>query len=379
LTDATPSGRIAAAWPGADGERWFRAPGRVNLMGDHTDYNDGLVLPIAVQLEVVLAAVTTADGRVRLRSLEKAEPVDVAADGSDEPSHSSPAWGRYVAGVVRALAQRGRPAAGVDGVLASSLPLGSGLSSSAALEVAVALALCSAGGLDLEPSELALACREAEHSATGVPSGVMDQLASAAARHGHALLVDCRTLEVKHVPMPDSVGVLVVHSGVSRTLGGTAYMDRADATRRLAASLGVPALRDASLDDVRADPLGRHVVTENERVRGAARALATGDLDALGHLFAESQRSLRDDYRVSTPELDALVDELGAAGAQGARLTGAGFGGAVVAVCERGEEDGIAARALPSYMRRTGREPAAYQVRPVEGAGRLATEQAARR
>jgi galactokinase len=378
LTDSTPSARIVAARPAADGARWFRAPGRVNLMGDHTDYNDGLVLPIAVQLEVVLAAEPTDDGRVRLRSLEQDEPVDVAADGSAEPAAARPAWGRYVAGVVRALSRRGRAATGLEGVVASSVPVGSGLSSSAALEVVVALALCDAGGFELEPTELALACREAEHAATGVPSGVMDQLASAAARDGNALLVDCRTLDVEHVPVPESVGVLVVHSGVSRTLGGTQYTDRADATSRLAASLGLAALRDATLEDVASDPLGRHVVTENERVRAAAVALADAELEALGELFTASQRSLRDDYRVSTPELDALVDELVRAGAHGARLTGAGFGGAVVAVCGRGDEESIARQALPAYERRTGLTPAAHTVRPVAGAGRLAQERAAR-
>ena len=362
--------RVAAALAGRPSLRTFRAPGRVNLMGDHTDYNEGFVLPIAIELECVASGAPGGD-RVRLRSLDLPADVDVAADGSNEPASVEPSWGRYVAGVVRALARRGREPVGFEGVLASSVPAGSGLSSSAALELAVALALADAGGLVLTPRELALACQEAERSARGVPSGVMDQMASAAGREGHALLLDCRTLDVEHVPVDAALGFVVVHSGLPRSLERTAYTERADATRDLAATLGLRSLRDATAADVADDPLGRHVVSENERVHEARDALADGDGARLGAIFEASHASLRDDYRVSTPELDALVRALVAAGAHGARLTGAGFGGAVVAVCAAGAEEEIAERAEAAYRDKTGHEPVSWLVHASSGAGRV--------
>jgi galactokinase len=233
-----PVARIQQALPSPEGYRWFRAPGRVNLMGDHTDYNEGFVLPMAIGLECVVAVRSRTDGEVVLRSLD-----DVEED-----------WTRYVDAVREVLASP----RGLDGVLASSVPPGSGLSSSAALEVAVALSL---GGGDLSPIHLALACQKAEHLATGVPSGVMDQLASVAGRAGHALLIDCRSLELRHVRIPDEAAFVVVHSGVRRALERSEYADRRAACERIAAALGLRSLRDATLDQVRDEPLGRHVVT----------------------------------------------------------------------------------------------------------------------
>jgi galactokinase len=284
----------------------------VNLMGDHTDYNEGLVLPVAIGLECVIAVRPRADQEVSLRSLDEVE--------GD--------WTRYVDAVREVLA----PPRGVDGVLASSVPPGSGLSSSAALEVAVALAL---GGGDLSPVDLAFACQKAEHLATGVPSGVMDQLASIAGRERHALLIDCRSLELRHVRIPDVAAIVVVHSGEQRALERSEYAERRTGCERIAASLGLRSLRDATLDQVRDEPLGRHVVTENARVEETAVALEAGDLAGVGELMRKSHASLRDDYRVSTPKLDALVERLVSAGAYGARLTGAGFGGCVVGITPR--------------------------------------------
>ena len=343
-------------------------------MGDHTDYNEGFVLPVAIDRECLLASRPRRDGRGRVRSLD-VDPasalVEVAADGSDEPGEVEPSWGRYVAGVVRALAERGRPPVGMDAVLSSSVPPGSGLASSAALEVATALALCDASAFELPREELARACQHAEHAATGVPSGIMDQLASLAGREGGALLVDCRSLEVHAVPLPAEVAILVVHSGVPRTLAATEYAERRAACEGVAASLGVRALRDATGADVADHPLARHVVSENERVVETARALANGDLAAVAPLFAASHASLRDDYRVSTPELDALVRALVAAGALGARLTGAGFGGCVVALVERERAARVAEVATARYRAETGCEPTAFLCRAVAGARRL--------
>jgi len=355
---------------GAEGLRWFRAPGRVNLIGDHTDYHDGFVLPLAVDRDCVVAARPRDDGRVTAQSLELPGVVDVAADGSDEPVSVEPSWGRYVAGVVRALVEAGRAPSGVDAVLSSSVPAGSGLSSSAALEVAVALAL---GGSALPSRVLALACQHAEHLATGVPSGAMDQLASVLGEAGHALLIDCRTLDAEPIPLPERLAVVVLHSGVTRTLAGSAYADRYAAGQTVAVRLGIRALRDASLDQVRDEPVARHVVTENRRVLDFADALRTGDATRLGALLLASHASLRDDYEVSTPELDLAVDLLVEHGAIGARLTGAGFGGCVVALAERTGARDVATKTLARYRAETRLDTAAFVVRAVDGAGPLTT------
>ena len=371
------SGRVArlakALGPG-DTPRRFRAPGRVNLMGDHTDYNEGFVLPMAIDLDCLIAARPRADGRVRVTSLDvgdAGEPVEIAADGSDEPSEVEPEWGRYVAGVVRALAERGREPAGLEAALSSTVPLGSGLSSSAAIEVACALALCDVAGLELSRPELALACQAAERLATGVPSGVMDQLSSLEGREGAALLIDCRDLSTEPVPMPAWLGVVVVNSGIPRTLGGTAYAQRRAECEAVAAELGLRALRDARPEQVQHSARARHVVSENARVHAAARALAHDDVPTLGAIFAESHASLRDDFEVSTPELDALVDALTEAGAAGARLTGAGFGGCVTGLAPRSDARAIAAAAGARYREETGYEPATWVCEPTAGAGTL--------
>jgi galactokinase len=353
---------------------WFRAPGRVNLIGDHTDYHEGFVLPLAVDRDCVVAARRRDDGRVTVRSAElRADgSVDVAGDGSDAPGRVEPGWGRYVGGVVRALADAGRQPVGLDGALSSTVPVGSGLSSSAALEVAVALALADAGGLMLPTNELARACQRAEHLATGVPSGVMDQLAALLGRAGHALLIDCRTLAAEPIALPDALAVLVVHSGLPRTLAGSAYAERRAAGERVATRLGVATLREATLDDVRNEPRARHVVSENQRVLEFADALRAGDTTALGSLLLASHASLRDDYDVSTPELDLVVELLVEHGALGARLTGAGFGGCVVALVARDHVGDVARTTVARYRAETGLDADAFEVRAVDGAGPLA-------
>ena len=352
-------------------ERWFRAPGRVNLIGDHTDYNEGFVLPVAIDLSCVVRAKPNADRVVRLRSEALDGDVVLAADGSTRPEEVSEGWGRYAAGVVGTLAERGRAAVGMDAVVTSTIPLGAGLSSSAALEVALGLALCDVARFELSPLELAVACQEAEQVATGVPCGIMDQLASVAGRHNHALLIDCRSLEVQPIRLPPRLAVLIVHSGMSRTLVGSEYADRREACESVAALLGLEALRDATPEQVRDEPLARHVVSENARVLDAARALEEGDVDALGPLLSASHRSLRDDFQVSTPELDALSDALVQAGALGARLTGAGFGGCVVGLASRDEADEIVEAAAGRYWAQTGHQPRAFVFRAVDGAGRI--------
>lgn len=308
-----------------------RAPGRVNLIGDHTDYTGGLVLPMAIDRETVVEGVRGGT-EVRLRSDAAPGaariPLDVA-----EPAATEPPWARYVAGVVAEIG----PAEGLTGSIRSTLPVGVGLSSSAALEVAVALALGFAG----ERIELAQLCQRAEQRASGVPCGIMDQLTIVSGRPGHALLIDCDTLDVEPVPVPVDAEIVVVDSGERRTLAGSAYATRRRQCEEAAGRIGP--LRRADEHDVArlGDPVlrrrARHVVTENARVAAFAVALAQGDLVAAGALMGDSHRSLRDDFEVSTPALDALVEALVATpGVFGARLTGAGFGGAAVALCAPG-------------------------------------------
>ena len=305
------------------------APGRVNLIGDHTDHTGGLVLPMAVAWGTTVEVERGGD-RVELRSAVEPRPAVVDLDVAD-PAVVEPAWARYVAGVVAVV----RPHVGARGTVRTSLPVGAGLSSSASLEVALALALGFVG----TASELALACQRAEHLASGVPCGVMDQLASAAGVEGSALLIDCTSLEVVPVPVPDDVEVVVVDSGQSRALAGSAYGDRRADCEAAARLLGP--LPEASLDDVAG--LGdevlrrraRHVVSENARVAAFAELLRLGDAPAAGALMSASHASLRDDMEVSTLAVDRLVERLTATpGVHGARLTGAGFGGCVVALAD---------------------------------------------
>jgi len=358
-------------------ERWFRAPGRVNLIGDHTDYNEGFVLPVAIDLSCVVRATPNGDGVVRLRSESVDGEVELAADGSTDPTEVGEIWGRYAAGVVGMLAERGRPATGMDAVISSTIPLGAGLSSSAALEVALGLALCDVAGFELTQLELALACQEAEQVATGVPCGIMDQLTSLAGRHNHALLIDCRSLDVRPIALPPRLAVLILHSGMSRALIDSEYAERREACESMAALLGVSALRDATPEQVVDEPRARHVVSENARVLEAADALASGDVAALGPLLNASHQSLRDDFEVSTPELDALSQALRDAGAIGARLTGAGFGGCVVGLAGRDEAERIVETAAGHYWAETGHQPRAFVFRAVDGAGRIPPQKVA--
>jgi len=305
------------------------APGRVNLIGDHTDYMGGLVLPMAIQLVTTIDA--TSGGRLLdLTSAQFDGPAQVQLPVTD-PGSVEPRWARYCAGVAAELGST----EGLTGTVDSDIPPGAGLSSSAALEVATAMAL----GFSGSPLELAKVCRDAEERATGVPCGIMDQLASAAGRQGHALLIDCATEVVEHVRVPDDVGFWVVHSGEQRSLDTSAYATRraeCEAAARILGPLPGAALAAIdSLDDPVIRARARHVRSECDRVRGAATALAAGDAATMGALMVASHRSLRDDFEVSTPGIDALVrSALEQPGVHGARLTGAGFGGCIVVLAE---------------------------------------------
>ncbi|MCU1496565.1 MAG: Galactokinase [Acidimicrobiales bacterium] len=311
------------------------APGRVNLIGDHTDTTGGLVLPMAIGLATTVTGEPGGDV-VHLTSADEAEPAIVALDATD-PAATRPGWARYVAGVVAEL----RPTVGFTGHVTTTLPVGAGLSSSAALEVAVALAL----GFEGTALELARLTQVAEQRASGVPCGIMDQLASAAGRSGHALLIDCHTLSTTPVPIPPGVEVRIVHSGQARQLAGSAYGERRAMVEAAEAVVGpLRLIMDVTELDRLGDPTmrrrARHVVTENARVRTFTTAMAAGDLAAAGAAMVASHASLREDFAVSTPGLNAVVDRLLATpGVHGARLTGAGFGGCVVALTEPGTLD----------------------------------------
>jgi len=347
----------------------MRAPGRVNLIGDHTDYCEGFVLPMAIDRDCVVGVTRTGDRRVRARSIELDGEVDVAADGNDDPAVTEPTWGRFVAGVVQELTARGAAVPGMELAVTSSVPAGSGLSSSSALAVALTMTIADQAALDLTQIEVAQAALAAEVRATGVPGGLMDQLTAVFGTTGNALLIDCRSLAVEPIPLPDDVSVLVVHSGVPRTLAGSAYAERRAACEAAAQRLGVATLRDATVDEVADDPRARHVVTENARVLDFATALRARDVSALGPLLVASHASLRDNFEVSTPELDLLVDLLVELGAYGARLTGAGFGGCVVALASPSRVSELVAEVPPRYLEATGRKAEDFVVHAVDGAG----------
>jgi galactokinase len=357
--------------------RRFRAPGRANLIGEHTDHTDGLVLPAAIDRAVTVEADLGGD-EIVLVSADAVGEVRIPADGRDAPASG---WGRFVAAVAAELAELGRAPIGLRGQVTSDLPQGAGLSSSAALEVAVATALCAADELELEPLELAAACRRAERRAVGVPSGIMDQAASVLGRADHAIRLDCGTLEHRVVPLPADHELLVVDSGVQRQLESSGYAER---TRELAAALPVLGGRrpadvgleelDRLRDGLPAVPARRlrHVITENARVRATEAALLAGDLERVGELFDEGHRSLREDYEVTVPELDTLVELARQHGATAARMTGAGFGGAIVALVRHDLVDALDRRIVDGYAdAHPGRTATVHRCRAADGAGEV--------
>jgi galactokinase len=342
------------------------APGRVNLIGEHTDYNGGFVLPCAIDRRV---AVALGHGETQLYSADFQEmrPLLRQREGS---------WADYPSGVAWAMKEQGYDVSLFRGVFAGDVPLGSGLSSSAAIEAATAFALDAFFHLEIAKKDLAVLCQRAENAFVGVNSGIMDQYASLLCQAGTALLIDCRSLEAESVPV-DLVGadltLLVCDTRVPRELGATGYNARRQACERAARTLGVRDLRDAHLQDL--DKLSgeelkraRHVVTENARVLAAVEALRRHDFGAFGQFMYASHRSLRDDYEVSTPELDAFVEIAIQSAALGARLTGAGFGGCALALI-RSEDAGVLALSVGRYFEASGfKQPLFYAFQPAAGA-----------
>lgn len=358
-----------------------RAPGRVNLIGEHTDYNDGFVLPMAIHRAIWVAARPRGDRRVHLIAADFGEEAVFSLDELHPGGVRG--WAAYPAGVAWVLEQVGFRLPGVDGVVAGEVPIGSGLSSSAALEVAFAMAWVTLGGHEVPRLELARLCQRAENEFVGVRCGIMDQMAALFGRRGHALLIDCRFLETRLIPIPEEIVILVADSGVRRELAASEYNARRaqceEAVRRLQGRYpGIRALRDVSRAQLEAARMelpdqiyrrARHVVSENERVLHAVAALERGDLPAFGEQLNASHESLRSDYEVSAPELDTLVEAARSVpGVYGARLTGAGFGGSILAVVRREAVQAAGEVIARHYEACFGRRPAMFAVEPDDGA-----------
>ena len=365
------------------------APGRVNLIGEHTDYNDGFVLPMAIDRSMAIAFAPREDDTLRVWSNEFGQTREVLLDGLRRRAAGNGnrsrrgGWFGYVTGVAWAMYGGGLDVRGADLAIVSDLPPAAGLSSSAALEVGVARALAAASALEWDPRAVALMAQRAEHEFAGVACGIMDQLSVASAHEGCALLLDCRSLDARDVPIPRDARVAVFDTGVRRSLTTSAYNERREACERAVAAVrtidpSVRALRDVDMAllgrardamDPAAFRRASHVVPENVRPVEMAAVLESHDLARAGRLMADSHASLRDLYEVSCPELDAIVELASAQpGCYGARLTGAGFGGCAIALADADAVDAIAAAVASGYKSRTGRDTTPFVCRPSAGA-----------
>ncbi|WP_156726997.1 galactokinase [Streptomyces apocyni] len=369
----------------------WAAPGRVNLIGEHTDYNDGFVLPFALPHTTLAAVAHREDGLLRLHSGSPDVPgavveVRLAELAPGREAGRTDGWADYPAGVMWALREAGHPVGGADLHFASTVPHGAGLSSSAALEVATALALNEVHGLDIPPRELAVLCRHAENAYVGAPTGIMDQMASACCTAGHALFLDTRDFSQRQVPFDlaaHGLRLLVVDTRVTHAHSSGEYGQRRAGCEAGAASLGVTALRDVPyaelpsaldrLDDAEIRRLVRHVVTENERVKRTIALLAdTSSVRAIGPILTESHASLRDDFRVSCAELDLVVDTALAAGALGARMTGGGFGGSAIVLADESAVRPLTAALDKAFTTAGLPAPRVFPALPSRGAHRMA-------
>jgi galactokinase len=365
---------------GAPPTALWAAPGRVNLIGEHTDYNDGYVLPFALPLRVVLAGSPESSGSGwTVWSAEEESSVDFGPAEVSAPGGVS-GWGAYVAGVVWALRDAGFEVPAARFALSSDVPLGAGLSSSAALESAVLTALVDLGGLDLAVEDRPALAQRAENVYAGVPTGIMDQSASIRCREGHALFLDCRSLDVEHIPFDlaaDGLAVLVVDTKAPHRHAGGEYADRRRACEAAAAALGVPALRDASVADLSrvSDPVmlrrARHVVSENQRVLDTVALLRSGRVREIGPLMTASHASMRDDFEITVPEVDVAVGAALDSGAYGARMTGGGFGGCVLALVDAPAAPKVAEAVVEAFASHGFATPSWFTASAGPGASRL--------
>lgn len=375
--------------------RWIvAAPGRVNIIGEHVDYNDGFVLPMAIDRYCVLAAGPNDEAQMTIDESQHASSMlatifststneEIAISLDSPQRHSKPGhWSNYFAGVIAACNQGGVKSPPFVAVAESSVPVGGGLSSSAAIEVATATLVEAMTGAKFDLAEKALLCQWAEHKFAGVPCGIMDQFASALSRADHLMLLDCRSQQVEHVPFTDpNVTVLIINTNVKHELSGGEYAERRGQCESAAKKLGVKALRDVTPAELEANKTklteiecrrARHIVNEIARMREAPAALKASDWPKFGRLMYDSHTTLRDDYEVSCPELDLLVDlahKIGPAGGViGSRMTGGGFGGCTVSLIETTKVAAVAESIAESYRAQTGIEPTILTSRPAQGA-----------
>ncbi|HUT11553.1 MAG TPA: galactokinase [Thermoguttaceae bacterium] len=360
----------------AEQPRWIvRSPGRVNLIGEHTDYNDGFVLPFAIDRAIWIALRPRADRTVAVHSIDYDQQGVFPLDAL---THSKAGWLEYLKGTAWSLGEAGCKLTGWEGVLLGDVPLEAGLSSSAALEMATARAFAVAGDLEWDPAGMARLGQRAENEWVGVNCGIMDQLISAAGKADHALLIDCRSLETQPVPFPPGVAVAVLDTGTRRGLVDSAYNERRAQCESAADFFQVPALRDVDPDlfqrlaqglDDTTQRRAMHVITENDRTLQAADAMRRGEVRALGVLMNKSHESLRDDYEVSSDALNAMVESAQAHKAcYGARMTGAGFGGCAMALIDAAAAEDFAEKTAAAYQEATGNTPAVYVCRATNGA-----------
>jgi len=354
-----------------------RAPGRVNLIGEHTDYNDGFVLPAAIDRAIYVAARPRGDRTVNLVSVDFDAQTSFTLDALDDPD--LPGWSKYPRGSLWWLRQKGIDVPGFDAVIGGDIPIGAGLSSSAAVEVVMIELGLALAGATMPQVDKALGGVEVEHQFIGMPCGVMDQMAAALGQQDRALLIDCRSLETTLVPVPQRASIVIMDTARRRGLVDSEYAARREQCQQAAALLGVEALRDANLPqlDAAKDELGdvlyrraRHVISENVRVRVTVMSMRGNALDTIGRALRESHASLRDDYEVSCAELDAIVEIANAQeGCFGARMTGAGFGGCAVALVTNEAVDDFLQAVAPAYTAKTGLTPQLYVCRPSTGSG----------
>jgi len=361
----------------------YRAPGRVNLIGEHTDYNQGFVMPAAIDFSTWVAIAPRKDRKLSIRSENFSETVEL--DLNQPATQSRGHWSDYPFGVAVKVEQSGRRLVGANLLVRGEVPIGSGLSSSAAIEVATGMALLENSGLSIDRVTLAKLCRQAENEFVGMRCGLMDQFISCFGQAGHALMLDCRQLDYQLLPLPENVRLVVCNTMVKHELASSEYNARRaecdEGVRILSRKVAnVQSLRDVTMNDLERSGSQlpevvyrrcRHVVGENDRVTTAAGALTSGDLNVFGKLMAESHQSLRDDYEVSCKELDVLVDLAnGLEGVFGARMTGGGFGGCTINLVRTESVDTFKQTVAKEYLKITGREPEIYVCSAAQGAER---------
>ena len=355
-----------------------RAPGRVNLIGEHTDYNDGFVMPLAIDRYTVIALSPTSHGRMTLHSIDHGEvlDVDLATLTRDKMT-----WREYPKGVAKALQDAGHSLTGWQGTTNCDIPMGAGLSSSASYELAIARAFSATSNFEWDPNAMALLGQKAENQWVGVNCGIMDQMISAVGQTDHAVLIDCRDLKTRAVPLPEGTAVVILDTATRRGLVDSAYNERREQCEQASAFFGAKVLRDVTLSEFESrgttlDELvrkrARHVITENARTQEAADAMERGDAERLGQLMNESHNSLRDDFEVSNDELNAIVDIARAQpGCLGARMTGAGFGGCAVALVKEKKLSKFVDVVSDAYTTQTALCPNIYTCKASQGAEQL--------